>query len=186
MSFSDGRDVIRDAKAALGDAARDGAEAAKNALSGVGESKIIGKVAYGAGVGTEIAATATRPLGKLGGGIKKAAGKGLKGFGLVAGAIAAVGALTYLSNKTRQDRRFKVSDIPDEPLNDIPPVMTAQDFVPAAQQQTLMGQPLVEGPRAQAVKMERTGLSGGINPSSPGLGDIDGKPVKDLGQSPAV
>lgn len=129
---------------------------------------------------------------------KKSLGKGAKAGGLVALALAAVGGLAILSNRTRSGRRLRDTDmLPDVApdmaampgVNDgLPRVMTAEELMAqqASMQQTMMGEPPVEGPRAMKVKMERNGLASGVNPAAPEVGDIDGKPVKDLGQSPAL
>ena len=107
--------------------------------------------------------------------------KSLPFVGLL-GAAAVVAP--FVLNSFRNNRRYDEDNAPmSEDLTDpLPPVLEYTPPVPA----TLMGMPPVEGPLAQKIKMQRGGISAGIDTSVPnvltpaGVSAIDGKHVQDL------
>ena len=97
-------------------------------------------------------------------------GKGTKKAGLIALAAGAIVATPFIINSMRSNRRFKPEDapLPPELIDPTPQVMMAPP------QQTLMGMQPVEGAMAQRVLASRGGAAAGVDPSNPGLMDIDG------------
>jgi hypothetical protein len=104
---------------------------------------------------------------------------------------AAVVAVPLIAGNFSGKRRLHADDVPLPPELDIPPV---SQFVPqqASQPETLMGVEPVEGSLAKRVKMQRAGLSSGVDAGAPsimrpdGTNAIDGgRAAEDLG-APAI
>ena len=105
--------------------------------------------------------------------------------GLVAG--AAVGIPLIVSGM-RSRRRFDEDRdlLPSRELTDpLPPVL---DFTPQgpAQPGTLMGEAPVEGAMARKVKMQRAGISAGIDATAPSIMSPDGRNTVDGSRSVEV
>jgi len=86
--------------------------------------------------------------------------------------VTALVAAPFVISNIRKKRRAPVEMAPEPAM---PPVMVDP------QANTMMGMQPVEGPMAQRILAQRGGMSAGVDPSNPGLMDVDGS-----GQQPVA